>query len=207
MIYIHEMGRQPYLPIWERMKHFTETRSPTTPDQVWLLEHDPVYTQGQAGKAEHLLDPGDIPVVQADRGGQITYHGPGQLVAYCLLDLKRRQLSIRDLVTLLEKTLIALLAEFNLLAVSRREAPGVYIDHQKIASIGLRVKKHCAYHGLALNVKMDLSPFQRINPCGFAQLQMTQLSDYLPHIALQTVTQRWIHHFMTHFEGSPLCSS
>ncbi|MFP5358773.1 MAG: lipoyl(octanoyl) transferase LipB [Gammaproteobacteria bacterium] len=174
---IRWLGRVAYAETVEAMRRFTDSRSAQTPDELWLLEHPPVFTQGQAGKAEHLLMPGDIPVLQTDRGGQITYHGPGQLVVYVLVDLQRRGYGIRSLVTRLENALISLLAGYGISAVSRRDAPGVYVDGAKIASLGLRVRQGRSYHGLALNVDMDLSPFTRINPCGYAGLRMTQLRE------------------------------
>lgn len=169
-----QLGIQPYETIWQAMQRFTEQRDEHTPDEIWLLEHHPVFTQGQAGKAEHLLFPGDIPVVQVDRGGQVTYHGPGQLVAYVLLDIKRRNIGVRQLVSLLEQVLIELLAGFGINAAARPDAPGVYINGAKVASLGLRVRKGCTFHGLALNVNMDMEPFSRINPCGYAGMQMVQ---------------------------------
>lgn len=165
------------------MTEFTNQRTPDTADQLWLVEHPPVFTQGQAGKAEHLLVPGDIPVVQTDRGGQVTYHGPGQLVAYPLLDLRRLKIGVRDLVTALEQTLVATLAHYGIAAFPKADAPGVYVERagrvDKIASLGLRVRRGCSFHGLSLNVAMDLSPFLRINPCGYQGLAMTQMQDLL----------------------------
>ncbi|MCX7114667.1 MAG: lipoyl(octanoyl) transferase LipB [Gammaproteobacteria bacterium] len=199
-MHIHELGLQPYLPIWEAMKQFTAERTAETVDQLWLLEHVPVYTQGQAGKPEHLLQSTAIPVIRTDRGGQITYHGPGQLVAYCLLDLKRRNIGIKTLVCKLEQTLIDLLGFYNIAALRRPGAPGIYTDDKKIASIGLRIKNGYTYHGIALNVNMDLSPFQHINPCGYNQLSMTHMRDYLSHIELIEVMKQWMHFFMNHFE-------
>ena len=158
------------------MRELTLARTPDAPDELWFLEHPPVFTQGQAGKAEHVLDAGDVPVVQSDRGGQVTYHGPGQLVVYVLLDLQRLGYGIRSLVSRLEQAMIDCLAGYGIAATARREAPGVYVDGRKIGSLGLRVRKGCSYHGLALNVAMDLSPFNRINPCGFRGLAMTQVS-------------------------------
>lgn len=169
-------GRQPYVPVWTRMQAFTDERGPDTPDEIWLLEHDPVFTQGRAGKPEHLLAPGDIPVIRSDRGGQVTYHGPGQLMVYTLLDLDRLRLDIRRLVSALEQAVVSYLGEFGIDARGRRDAPGVYVGTAKIASLGLRVRRARSYHGLALNVDMDLSPFARINPCGYQGLEMTQLS-------------------------------
>lgn len=174
-----ELGLEDYLSVWERMRAFTDQRTPETEDQLWLVEHPPVFTQGQAGKPEHLLLPGDIPVVQTDRGGQVTYHGPGQLVAYPLLDLRRLKLGVRDLVTLLEETLVSLLSGYGIDAYAKRDAPGVYVDEAKIASLGLRVRRGSCFHGLALNVAMDLQPFERINPCGYQGLAMTQMADLM----------------------------
>lgn len=177
MLVIRELGLQDYTAVWQAMQAFTDQRTESTPDQLWLLEHQAVFTQGQAGKAEHLLFPGDIPVVKVDRGGQVTYHGPGQLVVYVLLNLKRRNLGVRQLVTLLEQVLISLLKRYDIDAYAKADAPGVYINNEKIASLGLRVRKGCTFHGLALNVNMDLSPFSRINPCGYAGMQMIQCKD------------------------------
>ncbi len=163
------------------MTDFTNQRTPETTDQLWLVEHPPVFTQGQAGKAEHLLFPGDIPVVQSDRGGQVTYHGPGQLVAYPLLDLRRLKIGVRELVTSIEQTIVATLAHYQIESAAKPDAPGVYVNGNKIASLGLRVRRGCSFHGLALNVAMDLAPFQRINPCGYQGLAMTQMKDLLPN--------------------------
>ncbi|OZB36318.1 MAG: octanoyltransferase [Alishewanella sp. 34-51-39] len=174
---IRNLGLQDYTRIWQAMQQFTDQRDSDTADEIWLLEHSPVFTQGQAGKAEHLLFPGEIPVVQVDRGGQVTYHGPGQLVAYVLLDIKRRNLGVRQLVTMLEQILIQLLARYGITANARPDAPGVYVNGAKIASLGLRVRKGCTFHGLALNVNMNMEPFSRINPCGYAGMQMVQSSE------------------------------
>jgi len=161
------------------MHDFTDMRDETTPDEIWLVEHLPVFTQGQAGKAEHLLMTGDIPVIQSDRGGQVTYHGPGQQVMYVLLNLKRRKLGVRELVTLLEQTVVNTLAEYGIDAHPRADAPGVYVGEMKICSLGLRIRKGCSFHGLALNINMDLAPFQRINPCGYAGMEMTQMRQWV----------------------------
>jgi len=161
------------------MHDFTDMRDDTTPDEIWLVEHLPVFTQGQAGKAEHLLMTGDIPVIQSDRGGQVTYHGPGQQVMYVLLNLKRRKLGVRELVTLLEQTVVNTLAEYGIDAHPRADAPGVYVGEMKICSLGLRIRKGCSFHGLALNINMDLTPFQRINPCGYAGMEMTQMRQWV----------------------------
>ncbi len=174
---IRDLGIQDYTSVWQAMQQFTDQRNSDTADELWLLEHHSVFTQGQAGKAEHLLFPGEIPVVKVDRGGQVTYHGPGQLVVYILLDLKRRDLGVRSLVTLIEQVLVGLLGDFSIKAYAKPDAPGVYVDAAKIASLGLRVRKGCTFHGLALNVNMDLSPFSRINPCGYAGMQMIQCKD------------------------------
>jgi lipoyl(octanoyl) transferase len=172
---VRRLGRVAYEPTWRAMQAFTESRDAATPDELWFLEHDPVFTQGLNGKAEHVLSPGDIPVVGIDRGGQVTYHGPGQLVMYALVDLRRSGIGVRELVVALENAVIALAARHGIEAAGRREAPGVYVGGRKLASIGLRVKRGCSYHGLALNVDMDLGPFARINPCGMAGLAMTHL--------------------------------
>ena len=169
------------------MHYYTDQRDDQSRDEIWLVEHPPVFTQGQAGKAEHLLMPGDIPVVQSDRGGQVTYHGPGQQVMYVLIDVKRRKLGVRQLVTILEETVIATLATFGVSARARADAPGVYVGEEKICSLGLRIRKGCSFHGLALNVAMDLSPFLRINPCGYAGMNMTQLKHFQPEVTTEQV--------------------
>lgn len=174
---VRELGLVEYQPTLDAMRRFTDERDAATPDEIWLLQHPAVFTQGQAGKAEHVLAAGDIPVIQAERGGQVTYHGPGQLVAYVLLDLKRLKLGVRDLVTAMEQALVDVLKEYALDAAPKPDAPGVYVEGNKIASLGLRVRRGCSFHGLALNVDMDMEPFQRINPCGYAGLRMVQLRD------------------------------
>jgi lipoyl(octanoyl) transferase len=173
---IRHLGKAEYEPTWRRMQAFTETRGADQADEIWLLEHPPVFTLGLNGSREHVLAPGDIPVVQVDRGGQVTYHGPGQLVVYPLLDLGRAGLGIRTLVCALERAVIRCVAAYGIEAVGNREAPGVYVAGRKLASIGLRIRRNCSYHGLALNVDMDLEPFHRINPCGFRDLELTQLA-------------------------------
>ena len=178
-ILVRHLGLQPYEPVSQAMHDFTDMRDDTTPDEIWLVEHLPVFTQGQAGKAEHLLMTGDIPVIQSDRGGQVTYHGPGQQVMYVLLNLKRRKLGVRELVTLLEQTVVNTLAEYGIDAHPRADAPGVYVGEMKICSLGLRIRKGCPFHGLALNINMDLTPFQRINPCGYAGMEMTQMRQWV----------------------------
>lgn len=189
-----QLGLRPYAETYAAMRSFTEARDASTPDELWFLEHPPVFTQGQAGKPEHLLDAGAIPVVQSNRGGQVTYHGPGQLIVYVLIDLKRRGFGIRDLVTRLEQAMIQTLASFGITAQARADAPGVYVSQvhwpdssevsahdelRKIGSLGLRVSRGCSYHGLALNVDMNLQPFSRINPCGLRSMRMTQLSELI----------------------------
>ncbi|TBR45108.1 lipoyl(octanoyl) transferase LipB [Marinomonas agarivorans] len=176
VLHCRDLGVVDYQETWSRMKDFTQTRDSHTADEIWLLQHPQVFTQGQAGKSEHLLMPGDIPVIQADRGGQVTYHGPGQLIAYVLLDLKRAGFGVRDLVTLLENAIVDTLSRYHIQAYPKPDAPGVYVNEQKIASLGLRVRRGCSFHGLALNVDMDLSPFDRINPCGYQGLQMIDMA-------------------------------
>lgn len=175
-IIVRQLGRQAYEPIWQKMQSFTDARDDNSPDEIWLVEHEPVFTQGQAGKAEHLLAPGDIPVVKVDRGGQVTYHGPGQQMMYVLFNLRRLKIGVRELVTWLEETIIDMLQEHGIEAYAKPDAPGVYVNDAKIASLGLRVRRGCSFHGLALNVNMDMSPFLRINPCGYAGMEMVQTS-------------------------------
>ena len=171
---IRQLGRRAYEGVWHAMQEFTDNRDAGTRDEIWLVEHEPVFTQGQAGKEEHLLFTGDIPVVKVDRGGQVTYHGPGQLVAYVMLDIRRLKIGVRELVTHLEDSIVELLQGYQIDAYPKADAPGVYVDGKKIASLGLRIRKGCSFHGLALNINMDLEPFQRINPCGYAGLEMVQ---------------------------------
>lgn len=186
-LYVHQLGLQAYEKTWQAMSDFTNQRSDNTPDELWLVQHPPVFTQGQAGKPEHLLDVGDIPVVQSDRGGQVTYHGPGQLILYPLINLRRRQLGVRDMVSLLENVAVELLASYDIKAYPKADAPGVYVQvteaangamvESKIASLGLRVRKGCCFHGMSINIDMDLSPFAQINPCGYQGMSVTQLTD------------------------------
>ena len=187
---IRHLGQQPYESVWQDMQRFTEQRDKNTNDEIWIVQHPPVFTLGKAGKAEHLLNTGDIPVVQVDRGGQVTYHGPGQLVVYVLLDLNRLKLGIRELVTRLENCVINLLSEYDIKAESKKEAPGVYVGGKKIAALGLRVRRGYCFHGLALNVDMDLEPFSRINPCGYEGLETTQLSDFISDINFDIIAQQ-----------------
>ena len=196
---IRQLGIQNYNDVWLQMKEFTQNRDPNTQDELWLLEHSPVYTQGQAGKPEHILNPASIPVVQSDRGGQVTYHGPGQLVAYVLMDIGRKNLGIRSLVGKLEQILISVLAQYQIEGSIRCGAPGVYVKEQKIASIGLRVKNGCTYHGIALNVDMDLKPFSGINPCGFAKMEMTQISQFVSAVQIDEVNQHFVQYFLQQF--------
>ena len=175
---VRRLGLKDYEPVWRAMQDFTDSREAHTTDELWLVEHPPVFTQGQAGKAEHVLAPGDIPVVQVDRGGQVTYHGPGQIVAYPLVDIRQRKLGVRDLVTRIEQAIIDVLAVYQVSAERTKGAPGIYVGGAKIASLGLRVRRGCVFHGLAFNIDMDLEPFQRINPCGFEGLEVTQLLSF-----------------------------
>ncbi|QAU25042.1 lipoyl(octanoyl) transferase LipB [Dyella sp. M7H15-1] len=174
---IRRLGRQPYEPVWQAMSVFTDNRTAATVDELWVLEHDPIFTLGQAGKMEHVLAPGEIPVVPVDRGGQVTYHGPGQIVAYPLIDLRRAGLGVRELVSKIEQAIIDTLAHWNIEAVRREGAPGVYVADAKVAALGLRVRRGCSFHGLAFNVNMNLEPFHRINPCGYKGLAVTQVLD------------------------------
>lgn len=174
---VRDFGRQPYEPVWRAMQRFTDARNDDTHDELWVVEHDPVFTLGQAGKPEHVLMPGDIPVLHVDRGGQVTYHGPGQIVVYPLLDLKRLKIGVRDYVHRIEQALIDTMAEWNIEAARRDGAPGVYVAGAKVAALGIRVRRGCTFHGLAFNVAMDLEPFRRINPCGYEGLQVTSVLD------------------------------
>lgn len=176
---VRRLGLQAYEPIWKSMRYLVERAADGRQDEIWLLSHKPVFTQGQAGKPEHILNAGPIPVVQIDRGGQVTYHGPGQLVVYLLLNVKRRKMGVRGLVDLIEQALIATLADFGISAESRAKAPGVYVNDAKIAALGLRIRRGWSYHGLSLNVQMDTEPFARINPCGYEGLAVTQVADHV----------------------------
>ncbi|MEZ8447959.1 MULTISPECIES: lipoyl(octanoyl) transferase LipB [unclassified Vibrio] len=189
---VKKLGRQDYEPVWKAMHKFTDERTEEDVDQVWLVEHNPVFTQGQAGKAEHVLNAGDIPVIQSDRGGQVTYHGPGQLVAYFLINIRRKKFGVRDLVTHIENLVINTLKAYNINSTARPDAPGVYVDGKKICSLGLRIRRGCSFHGLALNVDMDLSPFLRINPCGYQGMKMAQVSQLGGPSELENVEQQLI---------------
>lgn len=193
---IRDLGLSDYTQVWQAMQRFTDERTEDTKDEIWLVEHPPVFTQGQAGKAEHLLMTGEIPVVQVDRGGQVTYHGPGQLVVYVLLDLTRRKLGVRDLVSLIEQAIVDSLKPYNIEAYPRADAPGVYVDGKKVASLGLRVRKGRTFHGLALNVDMDLTPFQRINPCGYAGMEMIQTKDIAGPEHVSAAKQHLVQQFL-----------
>jgi lipoyl(octanoyl) transferase len=188
------LGLSEYEPVWRAMQEFTEQRDESTLDELWMVEHPPVFTQGQAGKSEHVLNPGEIPIIQVDRGGQVTYHGPGQIVIYPLIDLKRHKIGIKLLVNGIEEALIRTMSELGVTANRREKAPGVYTDNKKIASLGLRVRKGCTFHGLAFNIHMDLEPFLRINPCGFTGLEVTQLSEYNKSVKFSQVQEQLIKH-------------
>ncbi|MEN2909781.1 Octanoyltransferase [Mannheimia haemolytica] len=201
---IRQLGIQPYEEIWHQMQSFTDSRDGNTDDEIWLVQHPAVFTQGSAGKPEHLLNPTNIPVVQSDRGGQITYHGEGQQIMYVLIDIKRlkslgKEVSVRDLVTALEQTVVQTLAEYGIESYPKADAPGVYVDGKKICSLGLRIRKGCSFHGLALNINMDLTPFQNINPCGYAGLEMCQLSELVhrPDLRYEEVAPKLVAHFST----------
>jgi len=202
-ILVRHLGLQPYEPVSQAMHDFTDSRNDTTPDEIWLVEHLPVFTQGQAGKAEHLLMTGDIPVIQSDRGGQVTYHGPGQQIMYVMLNLKRRKLGVRELVTLLEQTVVNTLADFGIDAHPRADAPGVYVGEMKICSLGLRIRKGCSFHGLALNINMDLTPFQRINPCGYAGMEMTQMRQWVESATPDNIHPVLLTHFLALLNNPP----
>ena len=202
-IIIRQLGRQDYQPVWDQMHAFTDNRNADTPDELWIVEHPPVFTQGQAGKAEHILAPGDIPVIQVDRGGQVTYHGPGQIVAYPMIDLRRHGIGVKALVCGIEQAIIDTVAEYGVEAKRKEKAPGVYVDGRKIASLGLRIRRGCSFHGLAFNVDMDLEPFNRINPCGFAGLEVVQLSALAENVTMAQVTEQLITHFCKQLHYNP----
>ncbi len=191
---VRQLNQEDYVTVWQAMQSFTDDRTDETADELWLVEHPSVFTQGQAGKEEHLLMPGDIPVVQVDRGGQVTYHGPGQQVIYFMINLRRRKMGVRELVTLIENGVVATLADYGIKANAKPDAPGVYVDGKKIASLGLRVRKGCSFHGLALNIQMDLSPFNRINPCGYTGLEMIQTADICSLTSIEEAGQTLVKH-------------
>lgn len=209
MTIVRNLARRNYETVWQAMSRYTDVRDENSADEIWCVEHEPVFTQGQAGKAEHLLNTGDIPVVQVDRGGQVTYHGPGQLVVYPLLDLRRAKIGVRDLVTALESATVAMLATFGIAAAPRADAPGVYLTDgprsgNKIASIGLRVRRGCSFHGIAINIDMDLAPFLRINPCGYAGMQMVQMAELLQELpSWQQVAEIFVRELLRTLELSP----
>ena len=192
--FVRDLGRQAYEPVWRAMQRFTDARDEATPDELWLVEHDPVFTLGQAGKPEHVLMPGEIPVLHVDRGGQVTYHGPGQIVAYPLLDLKRLKIGVREYVQRIEQAVIDTLADWNIEASRRDGAPGVYVNGAKVAALGIRVRRGCSFHGLAFNIAMDLEPFQRINPCGYEGLQVTSMLDLGGPSSLDAVKPALLEH-------------
>lgn len=194
---IRNLGQRDYVPVWREMQAFTAARTQDTPDELWIVEHPPVFTLGLNGKAKHLLNPGDIPVIKVDRGGQVTYHGPGQLVMYTLLDIQRRHLGVKELVRFIEQAIIALLADYGIQAEGREDAPGVYVAGAKIAALGLRVKKGRTYHGLALNIRMDLSPFSQINPCGYVGMTVTQTRDLGISASLPELRDHLLEHLRT----------
>jgi len=194
---IRNLGQRDYVPVWREMQVFTAARTRDTPDELWIVEHPPVFTLGLNGKAKHLLNPGDIPVIKVDRGGQVTYHGPGQLVMYTLLDIQRRHLGVKELVRYIEQAIIALLADYGIQAEGREDAPGVYVAGAKIAALGLRIKKGRTYHGLALNIRMDLSPFSQINPCGYVGMTVTQTRDLGISASLPELRDHLLEHLRT----------
>ena len=198
MIIVRALGRRDYEPLWRAMQSFTDRRGAKTPDELWFTEHPPVFTLGLNASREHLLAPGDIPIVQVDRGGQVTYHGPGQLMVYPLLDLKRAKLGVRDLVTALEQSVVDLVAAAGIRAIARKDAPGVYVDGRKIASVGLRIRRGASYHGMALNIDVDLEPFSRINPCGFDQLEVTDLRALGIDAGRDVIQQKLQAHLLRH---------
>lgn len=196
---VRDLGRVAYEPVWRAMQAFTDARDAATPDELWLVEHDPVFTLGQAGKPEHVLMPGDIPVLHVDRGGQVTYHGPGQIVLYPLLDLRRLRVGVKDYVCRIEQAMIDTLADWNIHAVRRPGAPGVYVADAKIGALGIRVRHGCTFHGLAFNIAMDLEPFRRINPCGYAGLQVTSMADLGGPSGLDAVKPQLVAHVARQF--------
>ncbi|MDH3619527.1 MAG: lipoyl(octanoyl) transferase LipB [Gammaproteobacteria bacterium] len=192
------LGRQDYVPLWREMQKFTDERDASTPDEIWFCEHPPVFTLGLNASKEHLLAPGDIPVVQIDRGGQVTFHGPGQLMVYPLIDIRRANIGVRKLVTALEQSVVDLAAEYDVDAAARADAPGVYVGGDKLASVGLRIRRGSSFHGMALNVDVDLEPFTRINPCGYAELEMTDLHRLDIDLNLEETAEKLLPHFLRH---------
>ena len=198
LLVVRSLGRQEYEPLWRGMQQFTDSRSAMTPDEIWFTEHPPVFTLGLNASRDHLLAPGDIPVIQIDRGGQVTYHGPGQIMIYPMIDLKRAGLGVRALVTALEQSVVDLATDLNIEAESRADAPGVYVDGRKIASVGLRVRRGASYHGMALNIDVDVAPFSRINPCGFKDLEVTNLRTLGVTEKLAEIQQNIQRHLLRH---------
>jgi len=196
------LGRQDYVPLWHEMQRFTDERDASTPDEIWFCEHPPVFTLGLNASKEHLLAPGDIPVVQIDRGGQVTFHGPGQLMIYPLIDIRRANIGVRKLVTALEQSVVDLAAEYGVAASARADAPGVYVEDDKLASVGLRIRRGASFHGMALNVEVDLEPFTRINPCGYAELEMTDLHRLGIDLPLEATSGKLLPHFLQHLGTS-----
>ena len=194
-------GRQEYVPLWREMQAFTDARDEKTPDEIWFVEHPPVFTMGLNASEEHLLAPGDIPVVQIDRGGQVTFHGPGQLMIYPLIDIRRSNIGVRNLVTALEQSVVDLAKDYDVEAKARADAPGVYVDGDKLASVGLRIRRGSSFHGMALNVDVDLEPFTRINPCGYAELQMTDLHRLGIDLDLESAADKFLPHFLRHIHS------
>ena len=194
------LGRQDYVPLWREMQKFTDERDASTPDEIWFCEHPPVFTHGLNASKEHLLAPGDIPVVQIDRGGQVTFHGPGQLMVYPLIDIRRANIGVRKLVTALEQSVVDLAAEYEVEAAARADAPGVYVGGDKLASVGLRIRRGSSFHGMALNVDVDLEPFTRINPCGYAELEMTDLHRLGIALQLEDTAEKLLPHFLRHLD-------
>jgi lipoyl(octanoyl) transferase len=203
---IRHLGQVDYLKTWREMQNFTNHRTETTLDEIWCLEHPPVFTQGLAGKPEHIIDLKSIPLIQSDRGGQITYHGPGQLIIYFLIDIRRQDLSVRSFVSKIEAAVIQLLADYNLQAAANPKQPGVYIEGGKICSLGLRIRRGASFHGLSLNVDMDLTPFEYINPCGFTDLKMKQIRDYLKTPPMEVISNRLLQHFADNLGYTEICS-
>jgi lipoyl(octanoyl) transferase len=201
-IKLRHLGEVDYLDAWHKMQAYTDARTADSDDEIWLLSHPAVYTLGKNGKPEHILDAGDIPVINSDRGGQVTYHGPGQLVVYILFDIARARIGVRQLVTIIEQSVIDLLADYGVTANARADAPGVYVNDAKIAALGLRVRKGRSFHGLSLNIDMDLEPFSRINPCGYRHLQVTQMSDELSATNFTDVGERLLMKLMNHLRSA-----
>lgn len=200
---VRQLGRQDYMPVWQQMQRYTEQRDGDSSDEIWLLQHPSVFTLGRNAKAEHLLDTGDIPVIPIDRGGQVTYHGPGQLIAYTLLDIRRLGMGVRQVVSAMENAVINVLHEYDIQAEARSDAPGVYVEDAKIAALGLRIRQGKCYHGLSFNLDMDMQPFSRINPCGYQGLAVTQLADHVTNLDWSIVEQQLIRHLQQQLQYEP----